>query len=60
MSEIILYEYQKTRICKMYRCSDSNDKQYPDCEGIGPMPCNLNHILSVIKLLNEPKRKEEE
>ena len=51
---IILYEYQKKRVCEFYGCSDSQAKQYPDCTGMRPERCELHQIQNLIFELNEP------
>ena len=52
-NKIILWEYQKKRVCEFYGCSDSDDKQYPDCTGIQPWRCALHEIYNLIDNLNE-------
>jgi len=49
---LILWEYQKKRICEFYSCSDSDDNQYPDCRGIRPKLCPLERIQSLFEFLN--------
>jgi len=53
-NKIILYEYQKKRVCEFYGCSDSGDKQYPDCTGMQLNRCQLHQIQNLIFELNEP------
>ena len=53
-NKIILYEYQKKRVCEFYGCSDSGDKQYPDCNGMQLNRCQLHQIQNLIFELNEP------
>ena len=66
-NEIILWEYQKKRICKFYGCSDSHGNQYPDCiwendkMGIEPAgTCHLHQIRHLIDKLNEPRKEVRE
>jgi len=56
MSELILWEHHKKAICDFYACSDSHDRQYPDCNfkaraGIGGS-CKLSEISNLILFLN--------
>ena len=53
-NQIILWEYQKKRVCEFYGCSDSEDKQYPECTGMKPNRCQLHEIQSLIIELNQP------
>ena len=55
-NKIILWEYQKKRVCEFYECSDEQDKQYPECEGIigNYKLCKLQPLYQLIKKLNEP------
>ena len=53
-NKIILWEYQKKRVCEFYGCSDSDDKQYPDCTGMQPNRCSLHQINNLIFELNQP------
>lgn len=57
MNELILWEYQKKRICDFYSCSDSCGNQYPDCVGVTPNRCQLHQINNLIDVLNEPQKK---
>ena len=57
---IILWEYQKKRVCEFYGCSDSNGSQYPDCifenDKMGterPDMCHLLEIHDLIDKLNQ-------
>ena len=54
--KIILWEYQKKRVCEFYGCSDEQGKQYPECEGtIGHYQlCKLHGLHRLINKLNEP------
>ena len=58
-NQIILYEYQKKRVCEFYGCSDSYGKQYPECEGIiGQYQlCKLNSLYRLLDKLNEPQKE---
>ena len=60
-NKIILWEYQKKRVCEFYGCSDLNGSQYPDCvwenDKMGierPDVCLLHEIHNLINVLNEP------
>jgi len=60
-NKIILWEYQKKRVCKFYGCTDSNGNQYPDCvfenDKMGiepPKTCYLHRVHLLIGKLNEP------
>ena len=50
-NELILWEYQKKRICQFYECSDSHDRQYPDCEGV--KFCRLLCFMRLVEYLNK-------
>lgn len=50
---LIIWEYQKKRVCQYYECSDGRDKQYPECEGVYPKRCQLERFLRVIEYLNK-------
>jgi len=54
--KIILWEYQKKRVCEFYECSDDQGKQYPECEGIigNCQLCKLRPLHQLINKLNEP------
>ena len=52
--KIILWEYQKKRVCEFYGCSDSDDKQYPECTSMQPNRCSLHEIQGLIFELNQP------
>jgi len=58
MNKIILWEYQKKRVCDFYGCSDSDDKQYPECTGMKPNRCQLHQIQNLIDKLNEPQNEK--
>ena len=56
MSELILWEHHKKAVCDFYACSDSHDRQYPDCNfksraGSGGS-CKLSEISNLILFLN--------
>ena len=55
MSELILWEHHKKAICDFYACSDSHDRQYPDCNfrGRAGGSCKLSEISNLIHFLNE-------
>jgi len=56
MSDIILWEHQKKRVCEFYECSDGKDRQYPECRGVRPKKCRLHdEILPLIHYLNTGK-----
>jgi len=52
--KIILWEYQKKRVCDFYGCSDRWDNQYPSCNGINPDKCKLYQLYRLLNKLNEP------
>ena len=59
--EIILYEYQKKRVCEFYGCFDSNGSQYPNClfenDKMGVERSDVCHLLEIhdlIDKLNKP------
>ena len=59
--KIILWEYQKKRVCEFYGCSDLHGNQYPDCiwendkMGIeASKACHLHEVRQFINKLNEP------
>lgn len=56
---LILFEYQKKRVCKFYECSDSDDYQWPDCQGILSNRCPLERIQTLFGFLNEERQKGE-
>ena len=65
-NKIILYEYQKKRVCEFYGCFDSNGSQYPNCifknDKMGverPDVCHLLEIHDLLDKLNEPQREGE-
>ena len=60
-NQIILWEYQKKRVCEFYGCTDEQGKQYPECEGIiGKYQlCKLNALHHLIDKLNEPQKEGE-
>jgi len=58
-NQIILWEYQKKRVCEFYGCSDSDDKQYPECTGMKPNRCPLHRIQNLLFELNEPQKEGE-
>ena len=66
MNEIILWGYQKKRVCEFYGCSDLHGNQYPDCVwendkiAIEPPMCELHQIHDLIDKLNEPKKEREQ
>jgi len=53
-NKIILWEYQKKRVCEFYGCSDSNGNQYPSCTGMKPERCQLHQIHRLVDKLMEP------
>jgi len=55
MNLIILWEYQKKKVCEFYGCSDGQDRQYPECEGIvgNYQRCKLLQVHQLIDKLNE-------
>ena len=62
-NKIILWEYQKKRVCEFYGCSDLHGNQYPKCiyendkMGIEPKPCHLHRVNHLIDKLNEPQKE---
>jgi len=52
MEKLILWELHKKKICEYYDCSDSNDKQYPECEGMSPTRCALEGMQNLLFFLN--------
>jgi len=58
-NKIILYEYQKKRVCDFYGCTDPLGNKYPDCTGIGPDWCKLHQLHRLIDKLNEPQKEGE-
>jgi len=52
-NKIILWEYQKRRVCQYYECSDGHDRQYPGCEGVFPKTCQLQRFLNCVEFLNK-------
>jgi len=58
-NKIILYEYQKKRVCEFYGCSDEQGNQYPICVDTRPEICQLYHIYRLIDELNEPLKDDE-
>jgi len=59
--KIILWEYQKERVCEFYGCSDLHGNQYPNCiwenDKMGveqPDVCHLHEVHSLMHKLNEP------
>lgn len=56
---LVLWEYQKKRVCEFYGCSDSDDYQYPDCRGILPKLCPLERVRSLFKFLNRERQEGE-
>ena len=56
MNKIILWEYQKKRVCEFYGCSDEQGRIYPDCEidYPGDGVCPLGKLQEVIRHLNKP------
>ena len=58
-NQIILYEYQKKRVCEFYGCSDERGRQYPECTGMKPNRCSLHRIHGLIDKLNEPQKEGE-
>ena len=65
MNEIILWEYQKKRVCEFYGCSDLHGNQYPDCVWENdkidhePRPCHLHRLHHLIDKLNKPQEEDE-
>ena len=54
---IILWEDQKKRVCDYYKCSDTNDKQYPDC-GLKLktyLDCPLHGVFYLLEDLNKER-----
>jgi len=59
VNTIILWEDQKKRVCDFYACSDSHDRQYPDCEmksGGRKRECPLNETLRLLNALNKERQ----
>lgn len=56
---LVLWEYQKTRVCKFYGCRDSNGKRYPDCNKNPPIPCELEKVRVLLGFLSEKRKKKE-
>jgi len=54
MRKLILYEYQKKRVCEHYDCSDSYGNQYPCCDEFGSGRCPLHNAHRLLYTLNEP------
>ena len=50
-NKIILWEFQKKRVCQHYECSDSHDRQYPNCKGV--LDCPLCNLFGLLFYLNE-------
>ena len=57
-NKIILWEYQKKRVCEFYGCCDPSGNQYPDCLG-GVGECHLYDLQRLLGKLNEPQREGE-
>jgi len=56
---LVLWEYQKKRVCEFYVCSDSDGNQYPDCKGMAPKICPIIRIQSLFVFLNEERQEGE-
>ena len=54
-NKIILWEYQKKRVCEFYECSDLHGNQHPNCVGqFEATACRLYQLHRLIDKLNEP------
>ena len=54
--KIILWEYQKKRVCEVYECSDEQGRIYPDCKSDYPLLgiCPLRKLQEIVSHLNKP------
>ena len=52
MKDIILWEEHKKKICEYYDCSDSEDRQYPECGRMFPSECKLEGVQNLLFFLN--------
>jgi len=57
-NQLILFEAQKKAVCKFYACSDSHDRQYPDCD-YKPSPCRLAELQEVLWFINQKENCQE-
>ena len=58
MLKLVMTEYQKTRVCKYYECSDGQDRQYLDCKNVRWCPLHTR-IYPLLDYLNKEESQNE-